>query len=147
MQLNNYTYSDNGEYPGGILLNFSTLNEARLVEVEKSITTRTLHSNFGQKTFQPDATLSNYALELKNYINKYPDKSVIITGHTDDVGEEEANLWFGQQRANNVREYLISQGIAKDKIIALSKGESNPIVPNDSEENKAKNRRIEITVN
>ncbi|WP_025663718.1 OmpA family protein [Aquimarina megaterium] len=146
-QLNNYTYSNNGEYPGGILLNFSTLNEARLVEVEKSIATRTLHSNFGQKTFQPDATLSNYALELKNYINKYPDKSVIITGHTDDVGEEEANLWFGQQRANNVREYLISQGIAKDKIIALSKGESNPIVPNDNEENKAKNRRIEITVN
>ncbi|EZH75475.1 hypothetical protein ATO12_01460 [Aquimarina atlantica] len=147
MQLNDYIYSDNGEYPGGILLNFNTLNKDRLIEVEKSIATRTLYSNFAQKTFQPDATLSNYALELKNYINKYPDKSVVITGHTDDVGEEEANLWFGQQRANNVRDYLISQGIAKDKIIALSKGESNPIVPNDSEENKAKNRRIEITVN
>ena len=70
-----------------------------------------------------------------------------MTGHTDDVGDEEANLWFGQQRANNVRQYLISQGIDADKVKATSKGESNPIVPNTSEENRAKNRRIEIIVN
>ncbi|WP_103068387.1 OmpA family protein [Aquimarina sediminis] len=146
-KLHDYSYSDDGSYTGGILLNFDTLNESRLVEVEKSIATRILYSEFGQKTFQPDATLSNYTLELKNYLNKYPDKLVKIIGHTDNIGDEEANLWYGKQRANNVRDYLIAQGITKDKLTALSKGESSPIVPNDSDENRAKNRRIEITVN
>jgi outer membrane protein OmpA-like peptidoglycan-associated protein len=146
-QLTNYNYSDDGDYTGGILFRFKTLNEDRLIEIEKNIAAKTLHSNFAQKTFQPDATLSNYVLELKNYIRKYPDKSIVITGHTDDIGEEQANMWFGQQRANNVRDYFISQGIAKDKVIALSKGESSPVVMNDSEENRAKNRRIEIIVN
>ncbi len=145
--VNDYSYTKEGIYNGGILLNFNTLDESRLAEVEKSIATRTLYSNFAEKTFKPDPTLINYALELKNYLDRYPDKKVQITGHTDDIGAAEANVWYGQQRANNVKKYLISQGIQKEKIKALSMGESNPIVPNDSEENKAKNRRIEITVN
>ncbi len=143
----NYNYSDDGTYDGGIDLLFNTLDQNRLEEVEKGIAGKTLYSEFAKETFQPDATLSNYTLELKNYLNKYPDKVVEIIGHTDDVGTEEANLWFGQQRANNVKEYFISQGIPKEKIKALSKGEANPIAPNDSEANKAKNRRIEITAN
>lgn len=142
-----YQYSDDGTYEGGIELDFKMLSKTRTVEVEKSIANRTLYSNFGQKTFQPDATLSNYTLELKNYLDKYPNKSVTIIGHTDDIGTDESNLWYGQQRSNNVKKYLISQGIPKDKIKALSKGESNPIALNDSEENRAKNRRIEITIN
>lgn len=146
-QSNQYVYGDDGTYNGGILLNFGDLDTSRLEEVEKSIANRTLYSSFAQKTFLPDATLSNYALELKSYLEKYPDKNITIIGHTDNVGEKKANLWFGQQRANNVRDYLISQGISKEKIEASSQGESNPIASNDSEENKAKNRRIEITVN
>ena len=146
-EIKDYEYDADGNHVGGISLLFKTLTEERTVEVEKSVANRTLYSNFGEKTFKPDATLSNYALELKNYLNKYPNKSVRVIGHTDDVGDEEANLWFGQQRANNVRQYLISRGIDADKVKATSKGESNPIVPNTSEENRAKNRRIEIIVN
>ncbi|WP_438711949.1 OmpA family protein [Aquimarina muelleri] len=142
-----YQYSNDGTYEGGIELDFKTLSETRVIEVEKSIATRTLYSNFGQKTFQPDATLSNYTLELKNYLDKYPNKLVTIIGHTDDIGTNESNLWYGQQRSNNVKDYLVSQGIPEDKIKALSKGESTPIALNDSEENRAKNRRIEITIN
>ncbi|GAA4271731.1 OmpA family protein [Aquimarina gracilis] len=146
-KLIDYSYKENGIYEGGILLNFNTLDTSRIAEIEKSVAYRTLYSNFAQKTFKPDPQLVNYVLELKNYLSKYPNKKIQIIGHTDDVGDEEANLWFGQERANNVKKYLISQGIEGDKIIASSKGESSPIVPNDTEENKAKNRRIEITVN
>ncbi len=142
-----YNYNDDGIYNGGVLLNLHTLDTSRIEEVEKSVAKRTLYSNFAQKTFKPDPQLINYALELKNYLNKYPNKKVQITGHTDDVGKEDANLWFGQQRANNVKKYLIAQGIEADKIIALSKGETSPIAPNDTDENRAKNRRIEIIVN
>ncbi len=146
-KLEDYNYTQEGIYNGGILLNFNPLDKSRLAEVEKSVATRTLYSNFGQKTFKPDATLINYALELKNYLNKYPDKKVQIIGHTDDVGEEKANLWYGQERANNVKTYLVSQGLSEEKIITSSKGETNPVVPNDTDENRAKNRRIEIIVN
>ncbi|MCK8520337.1 OmpA family protein [Aquimarina sp. D1M17] len=142
-----YSYEYNGKYYDGISLTFNTLSESRLAEVEKSVANRTLYSNFGEKTFKADATLSNYALELKNYLNKYPNKSVQIVGHTDDIGSAEANLWYGKERAKNVKNYLISQGIASSKLKALSKGESNPIVPNTNDENRAQNRRIEIIVN
>ncbi|WP_025742063.1 OmpA family protein [Aquimarina pacifica] len=145
--LEEYSYDTEGIYYGGIGLKFNILDESRLVEVEKSIANRTLYSNFGEKTFKPDATLSNYSLELKNYLQKYPEKSVRIIGHTDDVGSTESNLWYGQERANNVKTYLISQGIDKTRLQATSQGESNPVVPNTTEENKAKNRRIEIKVN
>ncbi len=146
-ELSSYSYDSEGKYHGGILLKFQTLSESRLSEIEKGVANKTLYSGFAQKTFTPDATLANYALELKNFLNRYPDKTVQIVGHTDNVGNEEANLWFGQERANNVKQYLISQGIDQEKLNASSKGESNPIVSNNNEENRAKNRRIEITVN
>ncbi|MBW1296107.1 OmpA family protein [Aquimarina litoralis] len=146
-KLVNYTYDTNGTYNGGILLNFHTLDQSRLEEVEKGIANKTLYSDFGSKEFKPDATLSNYALELKSYLNKYPTKSVLITGHTDDVGDDDSNQFFGLKRAENVKKHFIAQGIPEDKLTSKSKGESDPIVPNTSEENRAKNRRIEIIVN
>ncbi|MDY8135734.1 OmpA family protein [Aquimarina sp. 2201CG5-10] len=145
--INDYKYNAEGTYNGGILFNFNRFDESRLAEIEEGIANKTLYSGFGEKTFKPDATLSNYAQELKNYLTKYPDKKVQIVGHTDDKGPEDANLWFGQQRANNVRSYLISQGIISERIVATSKGETDPIVPNSSDENRSKNRRIEIIVN
>ena len=146
-KLQDYSYSTEGNYNGGILLNFNKIDEERLKVVEKGIANKTLYSEFASKEFKPDATLSNYALELKNYLNKYPDKRVTIIGHTDNVGNTESNQIFGKNRANNVKKYLISQGIPTVKLLSKSKGELSPIAPNDTEENRAKNRRIEIIVN
>lgn len=142
-----YDYNSDGNYNGGILLNFNKTDRSRLKEIEQGIANKILYSDFGSKDFKPDATLANYALELKNYLDKYPDKKVILTGHTDNIGDEESNQWYGQTRANNVKKYLVSKGILIDKLTALSKGESSPIAPNDTEESRAKNRRIEIIVN
>lgn len=142
-----YTYDNTGVYNGGILFNFNTVDDKRLSEIEKGISNKVLYANFAEKSFTPDATLTNYAFELINYLNKYPNKNVQIIGHTDNVGSSEANLWYGKKRAVNVRDYLISQGLDTGKIEVSSMGESNPIAPNDSEENRAKNRRIEIIVN
>ncbi len=142
-----YAYSDEATYNGGISLVFGPLDTSRLAEVEKGIANKILYCEFGQNTFKPDATLSNYALELKNYLLKYPNKKVTIIGHTDDVGEIEDNLWIGQQRADHVLKYLKSQEIDISKLSSSSKGESAPMIPNTSKENRAKNRRIEIIVN
>jgi len=142
-----YSYDTNGNYHGGILLNFDKIDESRLKEVEEGIANKTLYSDFGAKDFKPDPTLANYALELKNYLVKYPNKKVLITGHTDNIGTSESNQWYGQKRATHVKEYFISKGIPSDKLAATSKGETSPATPNDTEENRAKNRRIEIIVN
>ena len=77
---------------------------------------------------------------LQRYNN---DRYIIIAeGHTCDLGREDFNMRLGQMRAEVVREYLMSRGFNGDNIIATSKGETSPIVPNTSEANRKLNRRV-----
>ena len=69
-----------------------------------------------------------------------------IAGHTDNVGDEESNLELSQKRQNSLMDYLISRGIASDRLIAKGYGEAQPIASNDTEEGRAKNRRTEVRV-
>ena len=146
-KLNDFSYDSKGNYKGGILFDFIDITEEKLKEIESGIANKTLYSGFGSKEFAPDNTLQAYALELKNYLNKYPNKSANIVGHTDSVGDLEANDWYGMERAKNVKRYLESQGIAENRLLASSKGETEPIESNGTLEGRRKNRRIEINVN
>ncbi|MCB1199698.1 MAG: OmpA family protein [Leptospiraceae bacterium] len=67
-----------------------------------------------------------------------------ITGHTCDLGDAETNLIISEARALNVKNILLGYGIAENQISILAKGSSAPIVPNDSEENRRRNRRVEV---
>ena len=67
-----------------------------------------------------------------------------VSGHTDDVGSDTHNQTLSQNRANAVKDYFISKGIAKNNITAKGYGESKPISQNSTNEGKAKNRRVEI---
>ncbi|MFQ3576077.1 MAG: OmpA family protein [Cytophagales bacterium] len=69
---------------------------------------------------------------------------VLIEGHTDDRGSEEYNMKLSMKRVEKIRRLMIDMGVDDDKISAIGYGESMPIVPNDSEENRQKNRRIEF---
>ena len=69
-----------------------------------------------------------------------------ITGHTDDVGSEESNLMLSQNRAKSVKEYLVKRGIESKRLETEGKGEKEPLVPNDSPENRKKNRRTEFLI-
>jgi len=142
-----YKYDTNGVFNGGIKMLVNTVSKEREVEIEKSITNKMLYADFGSEVFVPDNTLKAYAAELKNYLARHPDKVVSIIGHTDNVGNENGNLFVGEQRALNVKNYFISQGIDSEKLKNSSKGETAPITSNDTEEGRAKNRRIEILVN
>jgi len=73
-------------------------------------------------------------------------KKVTITGHTDDVGEASSNHALGLNRANTVQDYLVSKGILADKVNTTSKGEIEPIDTNETEEGRAKNRRIIVKI-
>lgn len=69
--------------------------------------------------------------------------SIVLIGHADDIGGEKVNYEVGMDRAEAVKSYLQQKGINKAKIQTESKGKSAPIAPND-EENRAKNRRVEV---
>ena len=69
-----------------------------------------------------------------------------VVGYTDSDGSPDANLALSQERADAVKAYLVDQGVPEGDLTTLGRGEADPIVPNDTPENKAKNRRIELIV-
>jgi outer membrane protein OmpA-like peptidoglycan-associated protein len=75
-----------------------------------------------------------------------PSARIQIAGHTDSDGSESSNQTLSENRAQSVYRYLVSKGIAGNRMTTIGHGESNPVVPNDSAANKARNRRIEFRV-
>jgi len=73
-------------------------------------------------------------------------KSLTITGHTDNMGADAANLKLSQSRVNSVKTYLVSKGIRTSKLQAIGKGESAPVATNDTPEGRQKNRRVEFEI-
>ena len=83
---------------------------------------------------------------LIDFLNNNSSVKVEIAGHTDDIGETSYNNSLSKKRANAVYNYLITNGISANRLSAKGYGESQPILPNDSDENRAKNRRTEIRI-
>ena len=75
-----------------------------------------------------------------------PNMKIEIAGHTDDVGDDESNLRLSQRRADAVVQYLVSRGIAPQRLISKGYGERLPELPNNSEQGRARNRRTEVRV-
>ena len=80
------------------------------------------------------------------HLQRDPEIQLRIEGHTDNVGDRNANLKLSAARANAVRSYLIAAGIAGDRIQAHGYGAERPLLPNISEENRARNRRLKFVV-
>ncbi len=73
-------------------------------------------------------------------------KLIRIEGHTDSRGNPKRNLVLSQRRAEAVRQYLISKGVAPDRLQAVGYGDSRPIAPNDTRKGRAANRRVEFII-
>jgi len=74
------------------------------------------------------------------------EKLLVVEGHTDSRGSDEANQKLSLERAVSVREYLISRGIKPERIQASGQGELRPVAPNDTPEGRAQNRRVELII-
>lgn len=83
---------------------------------------------------------------LASTLNEYGQTRIEITGHTDSVGSDAANMTLSQNRANAVAGYLGSRGVANSRMIVNGAGESRPVASNDTEAGRAQNRRVEITL-
>jgi len=73
-----------------------------------------------------------------------PTLRVEVAGHTDNKGSRDYNLKLSQKRAESVRDYLISKGVAGDRMAAKGYGPDQPVASNDTEEGRAQNRRIQL---
>ena len=87
-----------------------------------------------------------YLDKLADTLNKAKNWTLEIQGHTDDKGSDDFNMKLSQNRADSVRNYLITKGVLADTITAKGFGESTPLVPNDSDANREKNRRVEFKI-
>ncbi len=85
--------------------------------------------------------------DISRYLDKVTDAKALVVGHTDNTGVAASNMKLGQNRADFAKNYLMTNGIAAAKISASSKGQTQPIESNATEEGRSKNRRTVITLN
>ncbi len=98
----------------------------------------------GRATLLPDArdNLGN----IVGFIARYPGRRVRIEGHTDSRGGDNLNQALSQQRAEAVRDALVAAGVDADRLEAVGFGKDRPVASNDSEDGRARNRRVDIVV-
>ncbi len=75
-----------------------------------------------------------------------PQMTIEVSGHTDNVGAAAGNLGLSRSRAQSVADYLVKNGIARDRITAKGLGQTSPIADNRTEEGRERNRRVEFTI-
>ena len=77
---------------------------------------------------------------------KSSNKKITITGHTDSKGDPQSNMTLGQQRADQVRDKLVSSGIPRNQVLARSQGQNSPVASNSTAAGRQQNRRVELII-
>jgi outer membrane protein OmpA-like peptidoglycan-associated protein len=97
----------------------------------------------GKDALKPSAkdSLSKAAATLKD-----SETNIIVQGHTDSTGSDAINQPLSERRAYNVRDLLVSKGVAATRLTAVGYGSSRPVVPNDTDANRALNRRVQLEI-
>jgi outer membrane protein OmpA-like peptidoglycan-associated protein len=83
---------------------------------------------------------------LAQSLDKYPGSDVLILGHTDSVGTLEYNKQLSVRRADAAAEYLVSQGVDRDRIATGGLGEEEPVADNAASAGRTRNRRVEVAI-
>jgi outer membrane protein OmpA-like peptidoglycan-associated protein len=100
--------------------------------------------DFDKATLKPGAREA--LAKLSGILLAYPGLKLAVEGHTDSIGGDEYNLTLSEKRADAVRDYLVTQNVPDGNITAQGFGKANPVASNDTNEGRAKNRRVELVV-
>ena len=113
----------------------------------KSLLAKSL-TDLNFKSASKDILASSFPFldELAKSLVDYPTLTLTITGHTDSDGSDEYNQKLSEDRANSVKNYLIKKLIAENRLVAVGKGESEPIDNTNTASGKEKNRRVVMTL-
>jgi len=118
--------------------------ELKNVAVGSIIVLRNIFFDFDKATLRPEST--NELERLIKLLNDLPTLKIEISSHTDSKGSDSYNMTLSQARSESVVNYLISHGIAKDRLIAKGYGETKPMDTNDTDEGRQNNRRSEFKI-
>lgn len=98
----------------------------------------------GRAELQPGA--NGHLGRLVAFLNRYPDRTVVIEGYTDSVGNGDYNMGLSERRAGAVRSYLIDQGVSSARMTSSGKGASDPVADNGTASGRQQNRRVEVVI-
>lgn len=112
----------------GILITFDS---GLLFEVDKADIATTTKANLDQ---------------LSETLKKYDDTNILVEGHTDATGEDSYNKKLSDKRAGAVESYLVSNGVATNRITTKGYGETQPVADNTTETGRKSNRRVEVAI-
>lgn len=127
----------------------STTNDSIFVAMKRivkgnAITLQNLFFGFNSSEILPE---SNAQLErLYRFLLKNGNLKIELVGHTDNIGSSDYNMDLSLRRAQAVRQVLIQKGISATRIMATGKGSTQPVASNDTDENRQKNRRVEMMI-
>ena len=125
--------------------------QRQIETLEAEATDRGLVLTLGDLLFAFDSAelrpgLSSNLDRLVTFMQNYPDRNAVIEGHTDNVGSSEYNRGLSQRRADAVRRYLMAEGVQSRRLSASGLGDTQPLVANDSDSGRQRNRRVEIII-
>lgn len=106
-----------------------------------------LYFNTAEASINLNSEQRQKVADISRYLDKVEGASANIVGHTDDTGNAQTNMRLGLDRANFAKNYLKSNGISEVKINTSSKGQTQPLESNATEEGRSKNRRTVVTLN
>lgn len=141
-----YVSSDRDGGFGGYdiyVFDYEDINVPEIVDTTHFVM-RNINFEFDSAVLQESSFAAIDSLAI--FLKENPLITIEISGFTDNSGTEEHNQKLSQDRANSIKEALINKGIFEDRLRVIGCGSNNPIKPNDSEEHKAQNRRVEITL-
>lgn len=125
--------------------------QRQIAELQAKVTERGIVLTLGDVLFATNrsdlksGTTGNLD-KLVAFLNRYPNRTVLIEGYTDSTGTDEYNQELSQRRADAVRSYLVGQGISPTRLAASGKGENSPVSDNESATGRQQNRRVEVII-
>ena len=114
------------------------------VEVSKMLSSSSQNVLFASNSARLTSTATRSLNQIANILKKYPDLKVEIGGHTDTMEKQPDDI--SEERASNVKVYLVNKGISDDRIKVTGYGSSMPVSDNNTVSGRSKNRRVEIKV-
>ncbi|MCH2068477.1 MAG: OmpA family protein [Shimia sp.] len=101
---------------------------------------------FDVDSYSVNASLQDDLAKVATSLEKYPDSTVQILGHTDNTGSASHNQTLSERRANAVADVLLTNGVPVSRIDTIGRGEDQPIASNLDEDGRRQNRRVEIVI-
>ncbi len=121
--------------------------EAEILATDDRVTIRLTALSFASGSAEIGPENFEVLTKLQRAVREFPGAQIIVEGHTDNVGNDAANQALSQRRAIAVRDYLLSNvAMSADRITAVGYGKNKPIAPNDTAAGRARNRRIDVTI-